>query len=1033
MLKSDNQSKMPNTANLELNIETKKRLARLMLISRHGDLREQRLIRQGKGWFHVSAMGHETSAIFGMLMQEGDYGFPFYRDRAFVLSRGISNYDLALAYYAKKESSSAGRQMPSHFSNRKLNIYSTASTIAAQHLPAAGVAWGMQMDKKQNVVYVSIGEAGTRQGDFYESIAFAKEKNLPMIFVVQDNRFGISTNTEEMAALAIKALPNDDWVEIDGTDIHQVFEAANIAINNARSGKGPQFIWSHVERLSSHSSADDHRNYRVEEELAAIVKRDPLSRIKEEFILDGIFNEESWEEFDKEIETITKEDYQRAETAKNPTPGDETKQVFAPFQVGKMPTLPVGEKCRMADAINKTFREALSNDKDVIFFGEDIADPLGGVFKLTKGLSTEFPDRVINSPLAESTIIGVAVGLAAYGKRPVFEIQFIDFITPGLNQLISSMSNLRWRSYGDWTCPAVIYAPCGGYLPGGAIWHSQTNEGLFSHVPGLSVIMPSTPEDAAGMISSAIACEDPVLVLLPKHMFWEPREIPQNMAPIPLGKAAIRQEGNDVTVVTWGNCMEVVGKAVEKLKTDASIELIDLRSMVPWDKETITYSVMKTGRLVIVQEDGESCSVGQMIISTLSEDPAVWKAMVAPPQLVSKPDVCVGYNPVYEYSSLPDQDRVVAAISKVIAMSTQRVGDIPAVKQVASEGVGPSHTSLTVEECGKKTAKTTIVLPHLGEGLLEARVISIFKKEGEQVHPDDALCEVETDKAVFPVESSIEGILESWKIKEDQVITVGQEIAVLAHTGGTQPVQTEQSQSSSQRPVEQEAPVISEAPASKQAALSPEILRQLQGVLPASLTLTADWSKMRAVWGKDRGRSAEGTYTYTTLVAWCVTKALEKYPQFRCLLQNGQISQPQKDFDVGFAVALENDVLETAVLPHANTYSWLEFVKTYRTELKKIKDGVSVSKARTVINITSMGQYKIRFGKAIVVPPAISTIFIGQPFYDLQTNDAGEIKPVEVVNLDFTFDHRWANGAGAGRFLKEIKDNIENVDTLLNA
>lgn len=1020
----------------ELTIEIKKKLMRLMMLSRHGDLREQRLIRQGKGWFHVSAMGHETSVVFGHLLNEGDYAFPFYRDRAFTLGKGLSNYELALAFYAKRDSSSGGRQMPAHYSSRKQNIFSGISPIAANFLPAAGVAWGMQMDGKQNVVYASIGDAGTRQGDFYEGICFAKERNLPVIFVVQDNGLGISTKTSEMTALAIKALRKEDWVEVDGTNLSDVYAVGYQAVEAARSGKGPQFIWSHVERLSSHSSADDHRNYRVEEELKRLEVRDPLNRLKEEFINQGIMTLAEWDAFDKEIETVVKEEYGKAEAAKNPTPGEELKHIFGPLSVGKMPALKSGEKCRMADAVNITFREALQTSNDILFFGEDIEEPLGGVFKLTKGLSTEFPKQVFNSPLAESTIVGVAVGLAAYGKRPVFEIQFIDFISPAWNQIVSMMSNLRWRTYGEWTCPAVIYAPCGGYLPGGAIWHSQTNESFFAHVPGLYVIMPSTPEDAAGMISTAIACDDPVLVLLPKHLFWEPKEINRNLAPIPLGKAAIRQEGNDVTVVSWGNCLEIVEKAIQKFKNEASIEFIDLRSIQPWDKETIIHSVVKTGRLVVVQEDAISCSVGQMIISTISAEPAVWKALVAPPQLVSKADVCVGYNPVYEYSCLPDVDHVSQAISKVIAMSTRRVGDIPSPTQIATESVGAAQTSLHIAECGKKTAHTTIVLPHLGEGLLEARVVSIFKKEGEQVHPDDALCEVETDKAVFPVESSFEGILEHWKIKENDTIVVGQEIAVLVHAAGTvsqgasnPDLHSHSSHAASA--VHQEEKTVSQQPAPQKAgALSPEILKQLQGVLPASLTVTARWDAMRSAISLAK-KSPAGVYTYTTLIAFAVTKALEKFPIFRSLLQQGNLSAPLTDFDIGFAVALEEDTLETAVIRVANTLSWTQFVEAYRNELKNIKEGKISSKSKTVINITSMGQHKMRFGKAIVVPPAISTIFVGQPFYDIELNDQSQMTPVEVVNLDFTFDHRWANGAGAGRFLKEIRENIEKIGELI--
>src|SRR5213075_818270 len=276
--------------------------------------------------------------------------------------------------------------------------------------------------------------------------------------------------------------------------------------------------------------------------------------------------------------------------------------------------LPPG-KYRIGDTVNKTLHAGLEDDPQRILFGEDIEDPKGGVFRLTQKLSTEFPNQVFNSPLAESTILGVGCGLAAYGKRPVFELQFIDFIYPGFNQLVTNISNLRWRSFGNWKCPLVIYAPYGAYLPGGSLWHSQANESALANYPGLTVVIPSTPEDAAGLLWTAMHSEDPVLFLIPKHMFWAERESAEKIRAIPLGKARKRQAGSDVTLIAWGNTVEKALEAIQKIENEASIELIDLRSISPWDRETIEESVRKTGRVVIVQEDTENCSVGQMIIT----------------------------------------------------------------------------------------------------------------------------------------------------------------------------------------------------------------------------------------------------------------------------------------------------------------------------------------------------------------------------------------------------------------------------------
>lgn len=993
---------------MALSNEEKIRLLKIMLTSRAGDLREQRMIRQGKGWFHVSGMGHEGISALGMLMEEGDYCFPFYRDRALVLSRGVTSYDLALAFYAKKESSSGGRQLPAHYSSRKLNIWSHLSPIAAHWLPACGAAWGLKLDQSRGIVVATVGDGGSRQGDFFEAICFAKEHNLPVVFVVEDNGFAISTKTDRMNAMALKELNESEWITVDGSNPLEIYEKSREAFERVRSGKGPAFIWSKVERLSSHSSADDQRNYRSEEEITRMGLRDAVNRFKSDLINEEVLSQEEVNQIEQEIEIAVRDAYTKSEGAADPQPGDEKKNVLGPISIGKAPTLTAGEKYRMADAINFTFKDALKTNQDVYFFGEDIEDPLGGVFKLTKSLSSEFPGRVVNSPLAESTILGIACGLASYGKRPIFEIQFVDFIGPALNQLFNNIALLRWRSNGDWTCPAIIYAPCGGYLPGGAIWHSQSNESAFAHFPGLIIVMPSTPEDASGLLLSALASQDPVLFLIPKHLLWAPKELPTRLEPIPIGKAVVRHEGSDLTVVAWGNCTEVVENALNKLDNGASIEFIDLRSIVPWDKETIVHSVAKTRRLVIVQEDTINCSVGQMIITTLMEDHVIWNSIIAPPVLVSKGNVHVGFNPVMEYSSLPDVERVIKAINKTLAVSSART-------PVAASEMPHELKEIQMAGIFSQKGVKIIKLPNLGEGLREARMIEIFKKEGEKVSEDDPLCEVETDKAIFPVESSVEGVIGKWLVKEDDVIQVGQEIAEIIITGEV----NQYGDTEGERVKKTDDGHITE-----KGALSSEIIKQLSGVLPASLGVVAEWEGLRKAWSTVRGRSKSGAFSYTTMVAWSVVRAMDEFPAFKRLLQNGQVTEPQKDFDIGFAVALDNDELETAVIPKANTLNWTEFVKAYREGLNKVKEGISQSKARTSLLLTSMGPLKIRTGNPIVVPPALATLFLGEPYYESLEN--GEVK--EVVALDFSFDHRWANGAGAGRFLKQIKDNIENFD-----
>jgi 2-oxoisovalerate dehydrogenase E1 component len=633
---------------------------KLMLLSREGDRREGILLRQSKGWFQVSGMGHEALAAFAFCMRPDDYVFPYYRDRALMLARGFSNFDLALAYFAKRESSSGGRQMPGHYSSRDKNVFSVPTPTGASLLPACGVAWAMKMDGKDSLCLATIGDAASRQGEFYEAIAFAIQEKLPVIFVVEDNKYGISTPTDKFLPFNLGVFNEDIVVRVDARHPDRVYTAGQAAAEKARRGEGPTLLWCEMDRLASHTSSDDHRVYRKLEDIEEMQKRDPIRLLAEELIASGELNDEEWTRMQDEVVKIVDADYIKAESAPDPRAeevydhnwGDEVAAERPPIQPGRQ---------TMVAAINNTFRKALENDPKVVFFGEDIEDPKGGVFGMTKGLSEAFPKQVFNSPLAEATIIGVAVGMAIYGYRPVFELQFIDFISPGWNQLVTNISTLRWRSFGDWKCPLVLYAPYGAYLPGGSLWHSMSNEGMLAHVTGLKIAIPSTPEDASGLFWSAIQGDDPSLILVPKHIFRKQAEVGA-VEPVPFGKAKVIREGADVTLVSWGNCLELAEEVAAKMGGDISIEIIDARSIVPVDYETITASVSKTGRLVVVHEDTHTTGMGQAIIAEMMRIPERFNLFLAPPQLVAREDVHIGYNPIYEYAALPDVERVIEAV-----------------------------------------------------------------------------------------------------------------------------------------------------------------------------------------------------------------------------------------------------------------------------------------------------------------------------------------------------------------------------------
>jgi 2-oxoisovalerate dehydrogenase E1 component len=1002
-------------ASLPLDSPTRHALLRVLWRSRLGDLREQSLIRQGKGWFHISGMGHEALAALALHMEPEDYAFPYYRDRAFCLQRGLTDHDMALAFYAKRDSSSGGRQLTGHFSDRALNIWSHPSPVGAHLLPACGAAWGMQLDGKMGVVYASLGEASARQGDFFEAVCFAKERKLPIVFVVEDNRIAISTTTTETNPIALGVLNQDEWRRVDGSDIEAVAIAGQQAIEHARSGQGPAFIWCDVERFSNHSSADDQRMYRAADELDSMHERDPIAVFQGNMIADGLMTETDVSVLEEELREEIRAAYQQAAATQDPLAEECALHLMGDHSTpDSMPELNLGDSCRMLDAVNQTFHSAMATMPDVVFFGEDIADPKGGVFNLTKGLSSKDPRRAVNSPLAESTIIGVSVGLASYGKLPCFEIQFVDFIYPGWNQLVSNMATLRWRSFGHWKCPLVIYAPCGGYLPGGALWHSQAGEASFARIPGIRVVVPSTPADAAGLFWTALNGEDPTIILLPKHLMWAEQKV-KNITPVPLGQARTVREGLLLTLVTWGNCVELVEESLESMDADLDIELIDLRSIQPWDRESIATSIQKTGRLIIVQEDNISASVGQMIVAEMCGRHEVLQSLKSPPVIVSKEDVHVGFNPIYEYAVLPDRERIAAALERLLATTLRSAleNDTNSIyRNLTTESVmvAPEETAPTAAS----TSSKTITVPILGEGIRLARVVSILKKSGEAVKADDPLCEVETDKAVFPIECDEDGVLGDWQISEEDEVKVGQDLIEITLTA------------SSVAPLSSASESTPDDALKRTGGLSQEAVKQLQGIVPATIDVTCRWERVRDARLRSK-KTPGGTLSTATMSAWAVLQAMKKHERFASVVRGGELVYDSEHFDLGVAVALPGDALETAVVKNVNDLDWDSFPAVFNESLRRTRHGELDSKNRVPLTISSMGAYNVRSAIPIVVPPSIATLFIGAPYLlpDPQSKDGGTI---EVCSLVLTFDHRWINGVGAAAFLSEVRKGIERFD-----
>jgi 2-oxoisovalerate dehydrogenase E1 component len=1014
------------------------RILRAMLQGRESDRREGILSRQGKGWFQIASMGHEALGAVASGLGSDDFIFPHYRDKALVLARGMSVKDIALIFFAKRAAGSGGRQLPGHFSSRKLNIWSMPSPTGSNLLPACGVAWGMRLDGHDDVVVACVGDSGMRQGEFYEAVAFAHQLQLPVVFVVEDNQMGISTDTRHTNPLRLGLFNEDVVLRVNGRSVDNVFSGVSTAIHRVRSKEGPCILWCELDRLCSHSSSDDQRIYRKTEEIDEMFSRDPVEELSSDLINEGHMTSRDWASWQEEIIDEVEAAYTEAEASHDPECSETYDEILAPVAVDLEKVLyPRQESDRMLDAVNRVFHDALDRDRRTIFFGEDVMDPLGGVFKLTTGLSTDHPDRVFNSPLAEATIVGIGCGLASYGMRPVFELQFVDFSGPAWNQIVTNLSTLRWRSFGDWTCPMVLYAPCGAYLPGGGPWHSQSNESAFAHIPGIRVVVPSNPADAAGLIYTAMQAEDPTVVLLPKHLLRVRMDVKEEVTPVPFGKARQLREGWDVTLVTWGNTVEKGQEALDQLGEAVSVDWFDLRSIQPWDKKTLMDSVKKTGRLLVVQEDNVSASVGQMIISEIMQNEACWSSMQTPPRLLSRADVHIGFHPNYEETCLPSGGEIAQAIL------TMAFGDagMPLIDaSLNGNAHGGNGDGLLSEDTTMK--KMPIRIPAIGEGLEEARILKFFKKPGEHVKRDELIYQLETDKAVVDIESPAAGILTDWEAMEDATVAIGTTIGHIEPDGSTEraedkgenPVAAMYNRPAEDSLIKKVAKEMTEeAPSGyeerrlsdQQQILAGRLTRAARVVVPANIVQKADWGAIRAARDQIRDNPKTKHITSFAMATICIVRAISKHEVFRSSLPRHSMLRVYEHVHLGVAVSLPNDDLTTAVVDNADTYDLSEYARILREKVKEARQGDDQVRQHTSVIVTSLTQMDIHDAIPVIVPPAMATLALSSPFEELHLQD-GKVESTQKLNLSLTIDHRVVNGARAASFLNDVRDEIEN-------
>jgi len=697
-----------------LDRDTLIRLYRTMFLSRRLDDREIQLKRQNKIFFQISSAGHEAvTAAMGLLLRPGvDWVYPYYRDRALCLMLGVTPLEMLLqAVGAKDDPASGGRQMPSHWGHAKWNIVSRSSCTGTQFVQSVGSAEAtlyydnrpkaLAQAKKASlgrhvhhdrdeIVYVSAGDGATSEGEFWESLNVACAKKLPLLYVIEDNGYAISVPIEVQTAggsisRLVRSFPGLHVAECDGTDPLESYAVGKEAVEYCRQRRGPALIHAHVIRHYSHSLSDDEKLYKTAEEREEEAHRDPLSKFSLFLVREGLLDQKEIEALEAQVDREVREAGDAALAAEPPSIESIRVNVYSPdidptsSAFDAHPQLHGAPKT-MVEMVAATLSDEMSRDERITVFGEDVADASreenlrhvkgkGGVFKATSGLQRKFgADRVFNTPLAEASIVGRAIGMAVRGLKPVAEIQFFDYIWPAMMQIRDELCVFRWRSNGNFKSPAVLRVAIGGYLTGGGVYHSQSGESIFTHCPGLRVVMPSTALDVAGLLRTAIRCDDPVMFLEHKHLYRQPynrSEYPGSDYTIPFGKARVVKEGNEVSIITYGAIVHRAEVAAAQLEREGiSVEIIDLRSLSPYDWEAIAATVRKNHRVVVAYEDMLSFGFGAEIAARIAQE--LFDELDAPVTRVAAIDTFCAYQPKLEDVILPQTEHLTAAVKQLL-------------------------------------------------------------------------------------------------------------------------------------------------------------------------------------------------------------------------------------------------------------------------------------------------------------------------------------------------------------------------------
>ncbi|MFN8770412.1 MAG: beta-ketoacyl-ACP synthase 3 [Neisseriaceae bacterium] len=732
-----------------------------MVASRESDIVESELVNSGEANFLASSKGHESGVIFAPFLNKSDYLHCHYRDKALMLARGIKSEMFFYSALTKAESHSAGRQMVSHMSAPELNITSIVAAVGSNALQAAGVAHAIKDQPDNPIVLCVVGDGTTQQGEVFEAIAEAKRSTLPVLFVIQNNNFAISTRTTGKTFFSLPDGTNPSSfydipiTYIDGIDIFKSYDVIEKTIANMREDRKPQFIVLNLERLDNHSNADDQKLYRTVDEIELSNNNDPITKAYNSLIEIGV----SSEILDTTKNSVIEKVRLAIDVARK---GTQPKSCFdasaeLPAELQSTALEYRGDfndpdRYTMLEAMREVFNHHLVNDPNVYLLGEDIEDKKGDVFGVTKGLSTKYPNQVKNSALSESTIIGVSIGMALAGKRPVAFIQFADFIAPAFNQIYTELATMYWRTNGSWQSPVIIFAACGGYRPGLGPFHSQTNEATYAHIPGIDVYMPSNAADAAGMLNAAFKSNRPSMFLYPKKLLnngsisdTTSRDIYKHL--IPIGKARVERSGTDLTMVAWGNTVSLCKEVSDTLEVHGvSCEIIDLRSIKPYDKDLIIRSVEKTKRLIVVHEDNITCGVGGEIIATVVEN---CKTAIRAKR-VARLDTYTPCNFINQLEVLPTYEKILTVACELLDFTLtwqQEENHDQSIYNVEVIGASPSDESVLIN--------------------------TIFVKIGDNIKSGDKLVDIEASKAAGEILSPCSGIVEEIMVNESERAIVG--------------------------------------------------------------------------------------------------------------------------------------------------------------------------------------------------------------------------------------------------------------------